>query len=63
LRQALPLSDLASQPRIIRILGWQGDRASLPLLRKLRESSPQNKVLITWAIEKIEVLQFQPWTN
>jgi HEAT repeat protein len=63
LRQALPLSDLASQPRIIRILGWQGDRASLPLLRKLQESNPQNKVLIAWAIEKIEVLQFQPWTN
>ena len=63
LRQALPLSDLASQARIIRILGWQGDRDSLPLLRKLRESSPQNKALIAWAIEKIEVLRFQPWTN
>jgi glycerophosphoryl diester phosphodiesterase len=63
LRQALPLSDPASQARIIRILGWQGDRESLPLLRKLQESNPQNKVLIVWAIEKIEVLRFQPWTN
>jgi glycerophosphoryl diester phosphodiesterase/HEAT repeat protein len=63
LRQALPLSDQASQARIIRILGWQGDRASLPLLRKLQESDPKNKVLIAWAIEKIEVLRFQPWTN
>jgi HEAT repeat protein len=63
LRQALPLSDLASRPRIIRILGWQGDRAALPLLRGMQESNPQNKVLIAWAIEKIEVLQFQPWTN
>jgi HEAT repeat protein len=63
LRQALPSSDPAAQPRIIRILGWQGDRESLPLLRKLGESAPQNKVLIAWAIEKIEVLQFQPWTN
>jgi HEAT repeat protein len=63
LRQALPSSDAASQPRIIRVLAWQGDRASLPLLRKLEESAPQNKVLIAWAIEKIEVLQFQPWTN
>ncbi len=56
-------SDPASQARIIRILGWQGDRESLPLLRKLQESNPQNKVLIAWAIEKIEVLRFQPWTN
>jgi HEAT repeat protein len=63
LRQALPLSDPPSQARIIRILGWQGDHESLPLLRKLQESGPQNKVLIAWAIEKIEVLRFQPWTN
>jgi glycerophosphoryl diester phosphodiesterase/HEAT repeat protein len=63
LRQALPSSDLASQARIIRILGWQGDRESLPLLRKMQTSNPQNKVLIAWAMEKIEVLQFQPWTN
>jgi glycerophosphoryl diester phosphodiesterase/HEAT repeat protein len=63
LRQALPSSDPTSQARIIRILGWQGDRESLPLLRKMQTSSPQNKVLIGWAMEKIEVLQFQPWTN
>ena len=63
LRQALPLSDPPSQARIIRILAWQGDHESLPLLRKLEESGPQNKVLIAWAIEKIEVLRFQPWTN
>jgi glycerophosphoryl diester phosphodiesterase len=63
LRQALPLSDPPSQARIIRILGWQGDHEALPLLHKLEESGPQNKVLIAWAIEKIEVLRFQPWTN
>ena len=63
LRQALPASDAACQVRIIRILSWQGDRESLPLLRTLQESNPQNKALITWAIEKIEVLRFQPWTN
>ena len=63
LRQALPKSDGASQARIIRILGWQGDRESLPLLRQLQESTPGNKALVEWAIEKIEVLQFQPWTN
>lgn len=63
LRQELPSCDAASQARIIRILGWQGDHESLPLLRKLEQSSPQNKVLIAWAIEKIEVLRFQPWTN
>ena len=27
----------------IRILGWQGDRESLPLLRKLQETSPRIK--------------------
>jgi hypothetical protein len=63
LRQALPSSDAASQARIIRILGWQGDRESLPLLRTLQESNPENKALVAWAIEKIEVLRFQPWTN
>jgi glycerophosphoryl diester phosphodiesterase len=63
LRQALPSSDAVSQARIIRILGWQGDRESLPLLRTLQESNPKNKALVAWAIEKIEVLRFQPWTN
>jgi glycerophosphoryl diester phosphodiesterase/HEAT repeat protein len=63
LRKALPLSDPASQPRIIRILGWQGDYQSLPLLRTLRQSDSPNKVLIAWAIDKIEVLQFQPQTK
>jgi HEAT repeat protein len=63
LRQALPACEPVARPRIIRILGWQGDPESLPLLRKLEESSPQNKVWIAWAIEKIEVLQFQPWTK
>jgi glycerophosphoryl diester phosphodiesterase/HEAT repeat protein len=65
LREALRLSDPASQVRIIRILGWQGDRESLPLLRTLEHSNPQDsnpesRALIAWAIEKIEVLQFQP---
>jgi len=68
LRDALPLSDPASQVRIIHILGWQGDRESLPLLRRLQHSNPQDsnpesRALIAWAIEKIEVLQFQPWTK
>jgi glycerophosphoryl diester phosphodiesterase len=63
LRQALLLSDPPSQARIIRILGWQADHEALPLLHKLEESGPQNKLLIAWAIEKIEVLRFQPWTN
>jgi hypothetical protein len=63
LRVALPSSDPASQLRMIRILAWQGDRESLPLLRTLQQSNPQNKALAAWAIEKIEVLQFQPWTK
>jgi HEAT repeat protein len=63
LRDALPLSDPASRVRIIRVLGWQGDRESLPLLRTLQHSNPQNEAVTAWAIEKIEVLQFQPWTK
>jgi HEAT repeat protein len=63
LRNALPLSDPASQKRIIRILGWQGDRESLPLLHRLQRSNPESRALAAWAIEKIEVLQFQPWTK
>jgi len=68
LREALPLSDQAPQVRIIRILGWQGDRESLPLLHRLQHSNPQDsnpesRALAAWAIEKIEVLQFQPWTK
>jgi glycerophosphoryl diester phosphodiesterase/HEAT repeat protein len=62
-REALPLSDPASQLRIIRILGWQGDHESLPLLRTLQRSNPQNKAVTAWAIEKIEVLQFEPRTK
>jgi glycerophosphoryl diester phosphodiesterase/HEAT repeat protein len=61
LRQALPSSDPASRARIIRILGWQGDRKALPLLHKLQQSDSQNKLLLAWAIGKIEVLH--PWTN
>jgi glycerophosphoryl diester phosphodiesterase len=63
LREALPSSDPASQVRIIRILAWQGDRESLPLLRTLQRSNHQNETLAAWAMEKIEVLQFQPWTK
>ena len=57
--QAMP----SSQARIIRILGWQGDQKSLPLLRTLQQTNPENKALVAWAIEKIEALRFQPWTN
>ena len=63
LRDALPSSDPASQVRIIRILAWQGDHESLPLLRTLEHSNPESRALAAWAIEKIEVLQFQPWTK
>jgi len=56
----LPLSDPAAQVRIIRILGWQGDRESLHLLRRLQHSNPESGALAAWAIEKIEVLQFHP---
>lgn len=59
-RQTLPSADPAVQERLIRVLAWQGDRESLPLLRELRLRNPQENVLIDWAVQKIEVLSFKP---
>ena len=59
-RAALRAGDSAAAPRIIRILAWQGDGASLSLLRQRQQSDVQNKDLLTWAIAKIEMLGFPP---
>jgi glycerophosphoryl diester phosphodiesterase/HEAT repeat protein len=59
-RAALRGGDSAATPRLIRVLAWQGDGASLPLLRERQQSDVQNKELLTWAIAKIEMMGFYP---
>lgn len=59
LRQTLPSADATTRTRIIRILAWQGDSESIPLLRGLNISNPQDKALKDWALQKIELLSFQ----
>jgi glycerophosphoryl diester phosphodiesterase/HEAT repeat protein len=56
LRSATP----PARERLIRILAWQGDRESLPLLRELQQSSSESRALIDWAIQKIQTLSFTP---
>ncbi|HEU5340890.1 glycerophosphodiester phosphodiesterase family protein [Edaphobacter sp.] len=58
-RHALPISSPSVQERLIRIVAWQGDNRALSLLHELSLSRPQEKVLIDWAIHKIEVLGFE----
>jgi len=53
LRAALVGSNGTLRRRIIRILGWQADSASLPLLQSLRGSDPSDKDLIDWSIASI----------
>jgi glycerophosphoryl diester phosphodiesterase/HEAT repeat protein len=60
LRQQLPSADTALRARIIRILAWQGDSESIPLLQHLKISSPEDKTLRDWALQKIQLLSFQP---
>lgn len=59
-RQKLSSADPALRARIIRILAWQGDSESIPLLQGLNVSSPEEKALKDWAIQKIQLLKFQP---
>jgi glycerophosphoryl diester phosphodiesterase len=60
LRQSLLSATPAARERLIRILAWQGDTESLPLLRELRQSNPENDALIQWAVQKIQILKFNP---
>jgi Glycerophosphoryl diester phosphodiesterase family/HEAT repeats len=57
-RSAMPSSDAAVRPKLIRILAWQGDAAAVALLKKMRESDTDNQQLIDWAVHKIETLNF-----
>ncbi len=58
LRQVLASADTGTRARIIRILAWQGDSESIPLLRRLEISNPQDKALMEWALQKIALLSF-----
>ena len=55
-RQALSSPNPSVRRRAIRILAWQGDLESLPLLRALAQTDPADAALLTWAIEKIQML-------
>jgi glycerophosphoryl diester phosphodiesterase len=52
-RQALDSQNSAIRERAIRIVGWQGDAASLQRLRTMQQRG-EDIVLAAWAIEKIE---------
>jgi len=41
------------------VLAWQGDRESIPLLRRMQQQSPEDAALLGWAIEKIESLDLR----
>lgn len=60
LRQTLPSAGEAVRERIIRILAWQGDSKSIPVLNSIAISHPQDKALSDWAIQKISQLSFAP---
>jgi len=60
LRESLRSAPPAARERLIRILAWQGDSESLPLLGELQQSNPENSALIDWAKQKIQTLSFTP---
>jgi glycerophosphoryl diester phosphodiesterase/HEAT repeat protein len=55
-RRALTTEHAELRERAIRILAWQGDAQSLETLRNLQKTDRTSAALITWAIEKIELL-------
>jgi glycerophosphoryl diester phosphodiesterase len=57
-RQALASPNSAIRERAIRIVAWQGDRASLPALRAMKDSHTEDPELLEWAIEKIGSMAF-----
>jgi HEAT repeat protein len=60
LRQTLPSANEATRERIFRVLAWQGDSESLPLLRGLTILNPQDEALRDWAVQKVGLLSFGP---
>jgi glycerophosphoryl diester phosphodiesterase len=60
LRQSLHSATPSARERLIRVLAWQGDSESLPLLHELQQSNPENSALIDWAMQKIQSLSLKP---
>jgi glycerophosphoryl diester phosphodiesterase/HEAT repeat protein len=58
-RAAIRTATPVARTRLIHVLAWQGDSASLPLLHELQQSSPQDRDLLDWAVQKIETLEFK----
>ena len=58
-RKALESDQPAIRMRAIRIVGWQGDVAALPLLRALHTHDSSESELVNWAVEKINTLHPQ----
>jgi len=61
-RRAVMSAKMPVQERLIRVLAWQGDHESLPLLQGLSPQDARESGLIHWAIQKIEVLSFKAVT-
>ena len=55
-RKVLGDEDAQVRRRAIEIVAWQGDVASVDILRAMRTSNPAESILVTWAIAKIESL-------
>jgi glycerophosphoryl diester phosphodiesterase len=57
IRNNLRVASPETRTRLIRILAWQRDRASVPLLREMRQLDPRDEGVIDWAIDKITSLR------
>jgi HEAT repeat protein len=55
-RKALADENVQVRRRAIEIVAWQGDVASLDMLRAMRTTDAAESILISWAIAKIENL-------
>jgi len=58
-RASISAATPSTRNRLIYILAWQGDKDALPLLQKLKRSHLADRVLLDWAIQTIDLLQFQ----
>ena len=60
LRQSVRSAPPAVRERLIRVLAWQGDSESIPMLRELQHSNPEDSTLIDWSVQKIQSLSLNP---
>jgi len=59
-REALGSPNKTVKERAARIVAWQGDLGSLPLLRAIQHKDPNDAELAIWAMEKIQTLHPKP---